>query len=310
MRLALCQINTTVGDITGNTDLIRGGMRSARGAGAELVLFPELAVTGYPPEDLLLREHFLADSRMALEQLATETHGLVAVVGFPERADDVYNAAAILADGKIHATYRKVYLPNYGVFDEDRYFQSGPCGAVVDLGGHRVGLTVCEDIWEPGPPASEEALAGATLIVNISASPYHVGKGAERERMFAQRARDNLACVAFCGLVGGQDELVFDGHSFVVDHTGETIARAAQFEEELLVCDVDLEAAAAARLQVAGLRTAARRSGAQVRVLPALMSAEERRAEAPLDRDLATPIAPPEAEVYAALTLGLHDYVT
>ncbi|HWW90870.1 MAG TPA: NAD+ synthase [Solirubrobacteraceae bacterium] len=310
MRLALCQINTTVGDISGNAELIREGIRAAREAGADLVLFPELAVSGYPPEDLLLREHFLADSRTALEQLALEAQGLVAVVGFPERADDVYNAAAILADGRIHATYRKVYLPNYGVFDEERYFQSGTCGAVVDLGGHRVGLTVCEDIWEPGPPASDEALAGATLIANISASPYHVGKGGERERMFAQRARDNLACVAFCGLVGGQDELVFDGHSFVVDHTGETIARAAQFEQDLLLCDVDLEAAAAARLQVAGHRTAARRSGAQVSVLPPLSGAEERAAAAPLNRALATPIAPPEAEVYAALTLGLHDYVT
>jgi NAD+ synthase (glutamine-hydrolysing) len=309
MRLALCQINTTVGDISGNAALIREGMRAAREAGADLVLFPELAVTGYPPEDLLLREHFLADARTALEQLAEESEGLVAVVGFPERADDVYNAAAVMADGKIHATYRKVYLPNYGVFDEERYFQSGACGAVIDLGGHRVGLTVCEDIWEPGPPASDEALAGATLIVNISASPYHVGKGAERERMFAQRARDNLACVAFCGLVGGQDELVFDGHSFVVDHTGETIARAAQFREDLLLCDVDLEAAAAARLQVAGHRTAARRSGAQVSVLPALARAEELEPAAPLKRALATPIAPPEAEVYAALTLGLHDYV-
>jgi NAD+ synthase (glutamine-hydrolysing) len=310
MRLALCQINTTVGDIAGNAELIREGIRSARETGAELVLFPELAVTGYPPEDLLLREHFLADARTALEQLAEETQGLVAVVGFPERADDVYNAAAILAQGKIRATYRKVYLPNYGVFDEERYFQSGVCGAVFDLRGHRLGLTVCEDIWEPGPPASDEALAGATLILNISASPYHVGKGAERERMFAQRARDNLACVAFCGLVGGQDELVFDGHSFVVDHTGATIARAAQFKQELLVCDVDLEAAAAARLQVAGHRTAARRSGAQVSVLPPPPSAEEPTAAPPRKPALATPIAPPEAEVYAALTLGLHDYVT
>jgi NAD+ synthase (glutamine-hydrolysing) len=311
MRLALCQINTTVGDISGNAELIREGMRAGREAGAELVLFPELALTGYPPEDLLLREHFLADARTALEQLAGDAQGLVAVVGFPERADDVYNAAAIFADGKIHATYRKVYLPNYGVFDEQRYFQSGAFGAVIDLGGHRVGLTVCEDIWEPGPPASDEALAGATLIVNISASPYYVGKGIERERMFAQRARDNLACVAFCGLVGGQDELVFDGHSFVVDHTGETIARAAQFEEDLLVCDVDLEAAAAARLRVAGHRPAARRSGTQVTVLPPLSSAGQRTAAAPtLSRALATPIAPPEAEVYAALTLGLHDYVT
>src|SRR2546421_290607 len=200
MRLALCQINTTVGDISGNVERIRQGLRAAREAAPDLVLFPELALTGYPPEDLLLREHFLADARAALEQLAEDTLGLVAVVGFPERAEDVYNAAAVLADGKVHATYRKVYLPNYGVFDEQRYFQAGEDGAVIDLGGHRVGLTVCEDIWEPGPPASDEALAGATLLVNISASPYRQGKGAERERMFAQRARANLAAVAFCGL--------------------------------------------------------------------------------------------------------------
>ncbi len=186
---------------------------------------------------------------------------MVAVVGFPERAEDVFNAAAVLAEGSVHAIYRKVYLPNYGVFDEQRYFQAGPAGAVIELGRQqRIGLTVCEDIWEPGPPASDEALAGATLILNISASPYHAGKGSERERMFAQRARDNLACVAFCGLVGGQDELVFDGHSCVIDHTGATIARAAQFQEELLVCDVDLEAAAAARLRDPSQRPAARRS--------------------------------------------------
>jgi NAD+ synthase (glutamine-hydrolysing) len=311
MRLALCQINTTVGDISGNVERIRQGLLAAREAEPDLVLFPELALTGYPPEDLLLREHFLADARAALDGLAEETKGLVAVVGFPERAEDVYNAAAVLADGRVHATYRKVYLPNYGVFDEQRYFQSGSEGAVIDLGGHRVGLTVCEDIWEPGPPASDEAIAGATLIVNISASPYREGKGAERERMFAQRARDNLAAVAFCGLVGGQDELIFDGHSFVVDHTGETIARAAQFEEDLLVCDVDLEAAAAARLREAGHRPVARRSPAQVTVLPALAgNTELATSRAPLGRSLAAPIAPPEAEVYSALMLGLHDYVT
>src|SRR5438445_7744293 len=225
MRLAICQMNATVGDIAGNVERIRAGQRDAREARAELVLFPELALTGYPPEDLLLREDFLADARAALESLAADTHGIVAVVGFPERSEDVYNAAAVLAQGGVHAIYRKVYLPNYGVFDEQRYFQAGAAGAVIDMGRGRVGLSVCEDIWEPGPPASQEALAGATLIVNISASPYRQGKGAERERMFAQRARDNLAAVAFCGLVGGQDELVFDGHSFVVDHTGEPIAR-------------------------------------------------------------------------------------
>src|SRR5271154_2731584 len=257
MRLALCQINPTVGDIAGNAERIREGIAAARGADAELVLFPELALTGYPPEDLLLKEHFLADAASALRELALEAQGVVAVVGFPERAEDVYNAAAVLADGAVHAVYRKVYLPNYGVFDEQRYFQAGPAGAVIALDGQRVGLTVCEDIWEPGPPASDEALAGALLIVNISASPYHAGKGAERELMFAQRARENIACVAFCGLVGGQDELVFDGHSCVIDHTGTTIARAAQFREDLLICDVDLDAAAAARLREAGHRPAA-----------------------------------------------------
>jgi NAD+ synthase (glutamine-hydrolysing) len=171
MRLALCQMNATVGDIEGNAERIRVGLRGARDAGAELVLFPELALTGYPPEDLLLREHFLADAASALRELAVETHGVVALVGFPERAEDVYNAAAVLADGAVHAIYRKVHLPNYGVFDEHRYFQSGPGGAVLQLGGDRVGLTVCEDIWELGPPATDEALAGATLIANISASP-------------------------------------------------------------------------------------------------------------------------------------------
>ncbi len=310
MRLALCQLNATVGDIAANAERIRKGVSSAREAEADLVLFGELALTGYPPEDLLLREHFLADARAALEDLAAETHGVVAVVGFPERAEDVYNAAAVLVDGAVHAIYRKIHLPNYGVFDEHRYFQSGPAGAVLPLGAHLVGLTICEDIWEPGPPATEEALAGATLIVNISASPYHAGKGSERERMFAQRARDNVAYVAFCGLVGGQDELVFDGHSCVIDHTGRTIARAAQFREELLICDVDLQAAASARLQQAGHRPGARRASGRVELLapvPANSALAGRTASSV--QSLSRPIEPVEAEVYAALMLGRRDYV-
>jgi len=315
MRLALCQMNATVGDIAGNAERIRAGQRAADDAGADLVLFPELALTGYPPEDLLLREHFLADARSALRELAADTRGAVAVVGFPERAEDVYNAAAVLADGSVHAIYRKVFLPNYGVFDEQRYFQAGPGGAVIDLGEQRVGLTVCEDIWEPGPPATDEALAGATLIINISASPYHAGKGMEREHMFAQRARDNLAYIAFCGLVGGQDELLFDGHSCVVDHTGETIARAGQFREELLICDVDLDGPAAARLRDAAHRPLARSSVGRhgfprAQVLPPLPAPASGAGSlgAPA-RSVCAPIVPVEAEVYAALTLGLHDYV-
>ena len=300
-------MNATVGDIAGNARRIREGARAARERGAEIVLFPELAITGYPPEDLLLKEHFLSDARASLSDLAGDIDGVVAVVGFPERAEDVYNSAAVLAGGSIHGVYRKLYLPNYGVFDEQRYFQSGSAGAVVDVGEHRIGLTVCEDMWEPGPPASDEALAGATLILNISASPYHAGKGAARERMFAQRARDNLACVAFCALVGGQDELVFDGHSFVVDHTGQTIARGRQFEEELLLCDVDLETAAAARLRDTGHRPAARRSEHQVNILSPLPASAG--PDDAMVRPLAEPLAPAEAEIYAALLLGLHDYV-
>jgi NAD+ synthase (glutamine-hydrolysing) len=313
LRLALCQINATVGDISGNAELIAAGIARARDEGAELALFGELALTGYPPEDLLLKEHFLADAAAALDQLAAQTRDVVAIVGFPERAEEAFNAAAVLVDGAVHAVYRKVHLPNYGVFDEQRYFQAGAAGAVIDIGGDRLGVTVCEDLWEPGAPASEEAIAGATLIVNISASPYHAGKGGERERMFAQRARDNVACVAFCGLVGGQDELVFDGHSCVIDHTGQTIARAAQFREQVLVCDVDLQAAAAARLRWpisdrSSHRPAARRAQRAAQVLPGVPA----RAGEAVTREpdaLAPPLSPREAEVYAALTLGLRDYV-
>jgi NAD+ synthase (glutamine-hydrolysing) len=310
-------MNATVGDVAANAERIRAGMRAAGDAGAELVLFPELALTGYPPEDLLLKEHFLADAAGALRELADDARGIVAIVGFPERAEDVFNAAAVLAEGAVHAIYRKVYLPNYGVFDEQRYFQAGPGGAVIDIplrergGAQRVGVTVCEDIWEPGPPASDEAHAGATLILNISASPYHAGKGTERERMFAQRARENLACVAFCALVGGQDELVFDGHSCVIDHTGATIARAAQFREELLVCDVDLDAAAAARLRDPSQRPAARRAERRALALPALSESAGASKPAPAlpAGPPSEPLAPVEAEIYGALTLGLRDYV-
>ena len=307
MRLALCQMNPTVGDIGGNAERIRVGLDDAREAGAGLVLFGELALTGYPPEDLLLRQHFLADARASLTELAGETHGVVAIVGFPEHADGhVYNAAAVLADGTVQAIYRKVHLPNYGVFDERRYFHPGSSGATIELGGRLVGLTVCEDIWLPGPPASQEAADGARLIVNISASPYHAGKGLERERMFGRRAREDGIPIAFCGLVGGQDELLFDGHSFVVDHTGETLARAAQFVEDLLLCDLDLDAAGPSQ-QITGDPPA----GAQA-AQPPLVVLPGQSPAAPLDAAtprLVEPIAPEEAEIYAALMLGLRDYV-
>jgi NAD+ synthase (glutamine-hydrolysing) len=296
MRLALCQLNATVGDIAGNAARIAAGLRAAHSEGAQLALFPELALTGYPPEDLLLREHFLADTATALQELAGTVRGLTAIVGFPERAGGgaVYNAAAVLADGGVQSVYRKVHLPNYGVFDEQRYFTAGHAGATIDVAGVCVGLTVCEDLWLSGAPASEEAAAGARLIVNVSASPYHAGKGAEREALFAARAREHAAHIAFCGLVGGQDELVFDGHSFVLDASGATIARGAQFQEDLLICDLDLDGAAESASPTPS-RSAAAAAAAEA-------------GEAPR-RPLHTPLAPAEAEVYAALCLGLHDYV-
>jgi len=308
LRLSLHQIDVTVGDLARNEALIRESLGAARAAGAQLAVFPELAVTGYPPEDLLLKRHFLRDARAAVERIARDATDLVALVGFPEQArEDVYNAAALLAGGELRGIYRKVYLPNYGVFDEQRYFQAGRDPAVFDLGELRIGVTICEDDWEPGPPASEEALEGATLIVNLSASPYHAGKGVERERMFAQRARDSLSVYAFCNLVGGQDELVFDGHSLVVDHEGSVLARAEQFTEAQLLCEVDLAPAAAARLRDSRHRPLARREPSHVRTL-ARLPAPPPHGE-PLECRVAPVHEPLENEVYAALTLGLRDYV-
>jgi NAD+ synthase (glutamine-hydrolysing) len=308
LRLALHQMNPTVGDLAGNEAKIRDGIRAARAAGAQVSLFGELAVTGYPPEDLLLKEHFLRDARAVVDRLAAESGEHVAVVGFPERAEDVFNAAAVLSAGHEQEVERKVLLPNYGVFDEQRYFQVGPGGGVVDIGDLRVGITICEDIWEPGPPATDEAVAGASLILNLSASPYHAGKGFERERMVAQRARDSLAAYAFCAQVGGQDELVFDGHSFVCDHTGRIVARAAQFAEEMLVVDVDLGAGAKARLRDTSHRPTVRRAAPQVVTLARIEPAPPATGDAPEPR-IAPLLEPIEAEVYAALVLGLHDYV-
>jgi len=308
MRVALAQINATVGDIAGNEAKVREQLARAREAGAQLALFPELVVTGYPPEDLLLKEHFLADARAAVERIATDAQGIVALVGFPERADDVYNAAAVLADGGVRAVYRKVNLPNYGVFDELRYFQRGPGGATIDVDGVKVGLTICEDIWVPGPPMTDEALAGARLVLNISASPYQAGKGRQREQMIAQRARDSLAAVAFCALVGGQDELVFDGHSFVVDHDGNVIARAPQFAEELLICDIDVQAAGAARLRDTRARPAAREMAPVVADFGAFSTEGGSDPSAP--GGAVAELLDADAEIYAALVLGTRDYVT
>ena len=309
MRIALAQMNAVVGDISGNADRVRALIACARDEGAGLVVFPELALTGYPPEDLLLKTHFVDAAGAALRDIARDVEDIVALVGFPERDDDVYNAAGVLADGEVAAVYRKMFLPNYGVFDEQRYFQAGTEPMLFELNGVAVGVTICEDIWEPGPPATTEALSGAQVIVNLSASPYHAGKPLERERMLVQRARDNVAVVAFCNLVGGQDELVFDGHSVAIDQSGTVVARAPQFEESLTICTVDPGAVASARLRDARHRAAVRRMREQGELeIPPV-----RRFAVPVVDDevggaLAEPLSP-EHEIYRALQTGLHDYV-
>ena len=310
LRIALVQMNAVVGDIAQNESEISAGIALAHQAGAQLVCFPELALTGYPPEDLLLKEHFLADARAALERIASDTTQIVAVVGYPERAEDVHNAAAILADGKIQASYRKRHLPNYGVFDELRYFQPGERGATITIDGIAVGLTICEDIWQPGPPLSDEALSGARVIVNISASPYVAGKGARREQMIQQRARDELAAVAFCGLVGGQDELVFDGYSLVVDHEGDVIARAPQFEQTMLIADIDPVTVGSARLRDTRRRAPAAQVHDRVDRLGSFIVRADGDAPPPPAATaiaIAAPLGIVE-EVYAALVLGTRDY--
>src|SRR2546425_1195261 len=258
MRLALAQINTVVGDLDGNRALILGQLEEARATGAALVLFPELAVTGYPPEDLLLRPGFLRAAEASLRQIAQATSGIVALVGAPHFDGDLFNACAVCADGEVKARYRKRFLPNYGVFDEERYFASGHDLVLLRVGEALIGITVCEDMWQPGPPATDLALAGAQLLVNLSASPFHVGKDREREEMFAARARDTSSFVAFVNAVGGQDELIFDGHSLVLDDEGEVLARAPGFEEALLVVDVDPTAAIGRRLRDVRRRALAR----------------------------------------------------
>jgi NAD+ synthase (glutamine-hydrolysing) len=306
VRLALAQINTVVGDLDGNCARIGGRLREAREAGADLVLFPELAVTGYPPEDLLFRPEFLRQARRSLDQIAAETTGIAALVGFPWLERDLYNACAVLADGEVKAIYPKRFLPNYGVFDEVRYFQPGRELLLLKIGEALVGPTVCEDIWLPGPPATDLALAGAHVIANISASPFHVGKGREREEMLITRARDNACWVALVNAVGGQDELIFDGHSVVIDEEGEVVARAPSFEEALLVVDIDASTAIARRLVDARRRALAREQG--IPDVPLIDLGEPRKQREPARPFVAEPLDDLE-QMRLALELGLSDYV-
>ena len=307
IRVALCQCNLPVGDLDGNLDRIRALVGLAVDQGADLTVFPELAVTGYPPEDLLLNPRFADAAAAGVRELARSLTDTVVVVGLPELGEDLHNAAAVLADNAIVATYRKHFLPNYAVFDEQRYFASGDDALVIDLDGVRIGVTICEDLWYPGGPGQWAAVGGgAELIVNLSGSPYHRGKGLERERMLAQRAADYCCFVAFCNAVGGQDELVFDGHSLVIDPTGEVVARGAQFEEDLLVVDLDVVGATRRRLHDPRWRQSMDAGHGQVRSVRVSRASRPRVTLAP--RATASSLLEPDAEVYRALTLGTADY--
>jgi NAD+ synthase (glutamine-hydrolysing) len=310
MRLALAQLNTVVGDLAGNRDLILDHVNAARAQGADLVVLPELAVTGYPPEDLLLRPGFIRAARATLSEIAAETKDLVALVGFPHFDADLYNACAVCAGGEVKAIYRKRFLPNYGVFDEDRYFAPGRELVLIEIGQTLVGVTICEDMWQPGPPATDLALAGAELLVNVSASPFHVGKELEREEMFVTRARDNSCFVAFCNAVGGQDELIFDGHSCVLDDNGDVVARAGGFEEALLVVDVEPKGVIGRRLRDVRRRALAREREATAPV-QVVHVGEVRPAGSNGNRldGQVDPFEPELEQMRLALELGLHDYV-
>ncbi len=307
MRLALAQINCVVGDLEGNRARILTSLADARAAGADLVVFPELATTGYPPEDLLLRPGFVRAARESLDEIARATDGLVALVGTPWFDRDLANACAVCANGSVQAVYRKHFLPNYGVFDEHRYFAEGRDLVVLRLGDASVGITICEDVWQPGPPATDLALAGAQLIVNLSASPFHVGKAEEREEMLVTRARDTSSYLAFCNLVGGQDELVFDGHSVVLDDSGEVIARAPGFEEHLLVVDVEPIEAIGRRLRDAR-RRALDRSREHVPAVELVELPPPGDHEDEIEGSV-EPFEPELEQMRLALTLGLRDYV-
>jgi NAD+ synthase (glutamine-hydrolysing) len=241
IRVGIAQINSTVGDLSGNTKKIVQSIDQAKSLGVDLLTFPELAITGYPPEDLLLKPQFIRQNKQCLDKITEYSSDMALVVGFVDSDGDIYNAAAVLYNKKLVGVYHKFYLPNYGVFDENRYFQAGRECPVFTIYGIGIGITICEDMWYEAGPAIVQAYAGAKVLINISASPYHAGKGLFRERMLATRASDSIAIIVHNNLVGGQDELVFDGNSLIINEKGGLITRGKQFEEDFVVVDLDVE---------------------------------------------------------------------
>ena len=305
LRCALAQINAAVGDLQGNAARIIAQIEAAEALNADIVAFPELALTGYPPEDLVLRRGFVEDNLRTLDRVREATQGkhVAAVVGFVDYARDTFNAAAVLRDGQLHGVYRKQYLPNYGVFDEARYFRPGRGVQLFEIAGAKVGVTICEDIWYSSGPMQDQCLAGAELIVNINGSPFHAGKSQQRARMLSTRAADNAVATAYCNLVGGQDHLIFDGGSAVFGPGGQLLARAELFQEQLLCVDLDVEEVRQVRLHDPRLRRLP-----QVESVTTAVSAPPQTPRQPASAPVAE--AKPEvAQVYEALVLGTRDYV-
>jgi len=311
LRIGMSQINTTVGDFAGNTRKILEAIAAARPLGVDLIAFPELAICGYPPEDLLFKPQFIEENLKSLEKVIKQTSGLAVIVGFVDAKSDIYNAAAIINDGKLVSIYHKIYLPNYGVFDENRYFQAGRECPIYTILGVGIGVNICEDIWYEAGPATAQAYAGAEVIVNISASPYHFGKENDRERMLSTRASDNVAIIVYDNLVGGQDELVFDGNSMVLNEKGQLLARGNQFEEDLVVVDLDVEAVFRTRLHDPRWRKETLLLEDEPEHAVKIMVSE-------LSPTAPKPALPPRqtkehgfpGDVYDALVLGTRDYIT
>ena len=302
VRLALAQVNLTVGDIKGNTRKVLRWIEKAALQGADLVAFPELTLAGYPAEDLLLKKRFLDDCRSALDRLAPKVRGPVAVVGFPSSGDGTHNSVAVIHKGRIAGICNKIELPNYGVFDEPRYFSPGRHACVLALDRVRIGLSICEDIWLEKVSAAQVTRGKARILLNVSCSPYHVGKGAQREALMKARASANNVYVAYLNLVGGQDELVFDGHSVIVDPDGRILARGRQFEEDLVVVDLDV-----ARLKrTSGLRRRAPNGGIPVETIKVGTRPGTRKCA--ITPALHRPMGRLE-EIYTAIVTGTRDYV-
>jgi NAD+ synthase (glutamine-hydrolysing) len=309
LRIGLAQINCTVGDLEGNAKKIIRYLDKAKNMGVELICFPELSITGYPPEDLLLKPQFIEDNLKALKRIIPKTQGLTAVVGFVDKNGEVYNAAAVIHNKKLVGVYHKIDLPNYGVFDEYRYFQPGERVSVYQLGDLLFGVNICEDIWYPEGPAKAQALIGeALLVVNINASPYHMGKWKEREKMLSTRANDNRVFILYNNLVGGQDELVFDGMGMIFNPQGETILRGKQFEEELIIADLNLDEVFQARLHDPKWRNEKEKFKSETIDKLIITKKIPKRTKPKLKRGNPEPLSP-IAEVYKALVLGTRDYL-